>query len=241
MALVSLPQLKAFFGISDSSDDPRWLACLTAADSAVKTYLRWNPERVSDSVKYLDGSGVSEVVLPGLPVDLSVSEVKVDGNGGYGQVPNTFGSDTLLTVGVNYLVDAANGILRMWSVPTNGWWWIPGGGYVGPSRYWGGLATYGVRPPYWPLIPGCIKVTFSNGYTTIPADLQMGVCEMAAWLKRNAATGGMTLTSESWNGETYTLTQLVDEAYGALHLPVFGTTRQLLNNYREPVFSTGIR
>lgn len=243
MALTTLPFLKAALGVATDAQDVQWTACLNAADAAVKKYIRWNPEQVIGDVKYLDGSGLNEVVMPGLPTNLAVSEVRVDGCGGYGQIPGTFGSETLLALGTNYLVDYGAGILRMRQPLTTGWWWaLPPGNPTGPSLYWGGLRNWGVTPAYWPRIPGCVKVTYTNGYAvgTIPADLQMGVCEIAAWLKRNALLSAF-LNSESWNGEQYSLIQWQAEAYGALHLPVLGSARQLLAPYREPVLATGIR
>jgi hypothetical protein len=242
MALVQLPTFQAAVGVGSlgSGADQMFVS---AADAAVKKYLRWNPELVTGTVKYLDGSGVNEIVMPGLPVSLSVSEIRVDGAGGWGQIPDTFGTDTVLTLGTNYLVDYACGILRMRQPLTNGWWWAmpPGGSPQGPTLYWGGLRNWGVTPAYWPRIPGCVKVTYTNGYAAIPADLQMAVIELAAWLRRNAKLGGMVVNSESWNGDSYSLDAMQVEAYGALQMPGLGTTRQLLAAYREPIVPTGIR
>jgi len=240
--LATLPQLKSFLGITTTDDDTQWLSCLAAADAAVKKYLHWNPEQTVGIVKFLDGTGVAELVMPGLPVSLAVSEVRVDINGGYGQVPNSFGDDTILVLGVNYLVDAENGILRMYLMPQLGWWLFPQGNQLGPTIYWGGLSRSGVVPAYWPRIPGSVKVTYTNGYSSIPADLQMATCQLAAAIFRNSPLGGnLMATSDSYIDVTESYSQIQVEAYGLLQLPALGTTRQLLAAYREPVIAGGIR
>lgn len=238
MALVTLAafQLQVGVGPLGSSADQSFL---DAADAAVKRYIHWDPER-SERTEYLDGTGISEIVLPGLPVDQVVSEVRFDGNGGYGQVPNSFGSDTILTQGVSYFADTKCGMLRMWRAPTNGWWWFPGGGQVGPSLYWGGLSNYGVRPAFWPRIPGACKVTWTNGYEAgeIPNDLQASVIQLAAYLRNSQVWGGLMPGSMSYIDTSASL----QAATNALtSLPDMGSARSMLRPYISIPQAGGIR
>lgn len=241
MSIATLAEFQLAAG-AGSDGDAADTAHLAAADAAVKKYLRWNPEQVTDEAMYLDGTGSAELVLPGIPVSLSVSEVKVDTQGGYGQVPDSFGTDTSLTEGTHFFTDASHGILRLWRTPSSGWWWYPGI-QIGPSVYWGGLSSYGTRPAFWPRIPGCVKVTRTNGYSSaaMPADLKRAVTMLAAHLRRITKWGGWIPGSQSYIDASTSLVQIAAETLGNSTLPAIGSLRQLLAGYREPVIAGGIR
>jgi len=240
VSLVGLPefQLQVGAGTSDAADQ----CFLDAAIGAVIAYIRWNPERVTDEVLYLDGTGLPELVMPGKPVNTTVTEVRLDYQGGRGQVPNSFGTDTVLTQGVDYLLDADRGILEMYKTPASvllGW---PSYG-AGPGIQWSGVSNYGMRAAYWPRIKGCVKVTRSNGYTaaTCPADLRGAVIQIAAWLRANQTWGGWVQGSQSYIDASVGLVQAASETLGSVSVPALGTARQMLAPYREMVIAGGIR
>lgn len=238
MSLASLAAFQLQAGAGDSSAADQ--AVLDAADAAVKSWIRWNPEQATYT-KYLDGTGTPELVLPGLPVTQTITTVHLDTLGGYGQVPDSFAAATLLTLGVNYLHDAERGVLRMWRVPTTAFLGWPA--VVGPGLAWAGLTTHGARPAYWPRIPGCVKVVWQNGYAagSVPADLAAAVVQLAAWLRENQPTGGLFENSQNYIDASTGLAQYAAEVIGSLSVPAMGTVRQLLASYREPVIAGGIR
>lgn len=238
MPLVDVAEFRLQVGEGDTPAAD--LAFVTAATAAVKAYLRWNPERATQT-KYLDGTGTPELVLPGFPADPAVTEVRLDRAGGYGQVPDTFGTDTILTAGEGYVFDAAAGVLRAWRVPPGvfaGW---PGYG-AGPGLQWGGLTTGGRRAAYWPRVPGCVKVTWANGYSlaTAPEDMKAAVIQIAAWLRNTQEMGGLQVGSVS-HIDVSASVQAASDALEGGTAPGLGTARMLLANYREPVVAGGIR
>jgi hypothetical protein len=217
-------------------------AFLSAAQAAVRSYLRWDPAR-TERTTYHDGTGTSELLFfHGRPVNLAVSEVRLDPQGGYGLVPDSFGPGTVLTPGIHYVFDSTVGILRMWRNPAGPWWGIFGVAQVGPSNYWGGLAASGARPAFWPRIPGSVQVTHISGYALdeVPEDLKQAVCLLAVRLRLLARTTLLT-TSESWNGYSvgYAIPPLTGDALRLLGGDVLITS--LLRPYREVVVAAGVR
>jgi hypothetical protein len=89
---------------------------------------------------FLSIAGRNNVLqLEHLPVR-SISEVKVDYNGGFGQESDTFGADTIWTAGTDYFLDITRSGLSMT----------------------GHLMSY----RGWPLEPGTVKVTYTSGYSS---------------------------------------------------------------------------
>jgi len=241
--LASLTDLKTQIGASGTTDDTQLQSCLTAADRAVKAYCRCDFEAAS-RVEYLDGPGTPELVLPWAwrPVN-TITEVRLDLNGGRGQKADTFGTDTVLELGTDYTYDTATGILRRERVTVQTWLGWPGYG-VGPSVQWAGLSTYGGPAAHRPRLAGCVKVTASTGYATagqVPADLRAAVIQLAAWLFLIEPNGGLVPTSQSYIDVSQTLTWPQAELIGNLTVPALGTVRQLLAAYREPVIAGGVR
>lgn len=83
-------------------------------------------------------------------------------------------------------------------------------------------------PPIWPAGYGSLKVVYCAGYREIPVDLMEAATLLTVWLFRNAKTGGMQLSNESYEGYSYGLTALGQN-------PELGTVRQRLRSYRETV------
>jgi len=96
--------------------------------------------------------------------------------------------------------------------------------------YWGGGTRKGTltarMPPVWPKGYGNLKIVYAAGYATIPDDLALAVDQLAVWSWRTAPQGGMAVTSEGYEGYSYSLSQLTSD-------PALGTTRQILTRYRE--------
>jgi hypothetical protein len=218
-----------------SGDDAQWSGCLAAASAAIEAYCKRSFD-LTTRTGYLDGSGTAELVLPStwLPLN-SVTEVRLDTRGGRGQVPDSFDSGTVLTVGVDYIVNTATGTLERYynGTASGGFGWLTFGSR-GPTTYWAGLSSGGATRPYWPRIPGSVKLTASTGYATPPDDLVLACSQLAAHLKRTAKWGGLLPGSQSVIDVSVSLQQQASEAIGnGTSLPAIGSLRQLLSRYVE--------
>jgi hypothetical protein len=238
MSLVLLSEMKAQVAITSVADDARLASCLAAAEAAVKVYCN-NTFEASSVVEYLDGSGYPEQVLRNPPIN-TVSEVRLDTQGGYGQVAGSFDSTTVLTQGQDYFTDLARGKLLLWRIPSSVLSAFPVWG-TGPNVLWGaGLTGYGAKPACWPKIPGCLKVTATKGYAAglAPADLKAAIIQLAVHLRDIQETGGLTYTSVSYI-DVSVGSQLLVEQLGNVTLPALGNARQMLAPYKEMLIPGG--
>ncbi len=238
MALVTLAELRTQIAVTSTADDARLASCLTAAEAVVKRYCN-NTFEAASVVEYLDGSGYPEQILKNPPVN-SVTEVRLDTQGGYGQVTDSFGSTTVLTQGTDYFTDLARGKLLLWRLPSSvlSAWPVWG---TGPNVLWGaGLTGYGAKPACWPKIPGCLKVTATKGYAagTAPADLKAGIIQLAVHLRDIQEAGGLTTTSTSYIDVSVGQAMLTEQL-GNVTLPALGNVRQLLAPYKEMLIPGG--
>lgn len=159
---------------------------------------------------------------------VSIPCVFHDPSGYYGQNPNGFGRNTLLTLGSQYVVilDSANrrskrGIIRRIGGS--------GSGFVGffpETMYSGKLGGY--RLPSWPRGEGNLKVCYSAGYAynEIPLDIVNAMKMLVATLIRTCPVGS-PLSSESLGGYSYSvLSQSTD-------IPEIGSIQRTLAPHRE--------
>ncbi len=223
-----------------------------AYDSTLKTALYNSACSVADkyvgrlldtqaATEYYDGSRDVFLHLKRYPVT-AISEVKRDLRGGFGQIPNSFGSDTILTQGEDYTLDANRGILTMIGSFGAGANWFARG-YPVPTRsnqYGRGLVANYV-PASWGQVLGSVKVTYTAGFTSgnKPAELISAVAQIATHLATVNNTGGKQTSSESYIdvSESYLTTTGIDHLRGGI--PALGSARQILDNYRAPVVGTG--
>lgn len=171
--------------------------------------------------------------LNGGPVNVSetpiwsITSINVDPTGGFGQLDNTFGTDTLLTAGTDYYfsVDDTDGKGHRGAITclrNNGWGYWGWGGFWGGGG-WGGSYTPGLIAGQPQPTPGAIKIVYTGGYALIPDDLRSAIWQMAAWLRMTAALG-VPFQSESSEGYSYSLGQ---------HLPTIGDVESILAGYRH--------
>jgi hypothetical protein len=197
---LTLANLKAFIGMSasDTTYDTQLTLVLNGVEQSITTYLGYNPASAS-ATEYYSGNGTYQIVLNRKPVAnaAAVTAVYEDTGAYWGQATDPFPSTTLLTQGTDYAVNiegvSQTGILtRIKNVWPTQWTWLPGklAANLGP-------------------VPGCVKVTYTAGWTTYgPADvIQAAYAEAAArWASR--LTGMGALTSESMDGYGISLAQL---------------------------------
>lgn len=148
-----------------------------------------------------------------------------------------YGATTFLYPGIDYAlqIDSVDGvtsksgkIIRLGNVMAlagmAGTWNSFGGTWGGLNAR--GTLTANLKPiwPNWP--PGALKVLFASGYTSIPSDLTVATCGLAAWMWQNSMNGLLQTGSESFNGESYGIAALQKD-------PSLGSVRQILSRYKK--------
>lgn len=218
MALTTAAQVKQFLSITTATEDSFFDIVLPAVEAEVKIFLDRDIESQS-YVDYYGGNGTRVLCLNEYPVT-SVTDVREDAQGYFGSVTNSFGTDTVLVSGEDYVLakDGRNQLAEVGRlIRLNGVW---------PCRYeWKrGLLTAAVKPGI-----GNIKVTYTAGYAAnaIPKDLQMGIWLLVAQIRLARKRGGMVYSGESLAEYSYSLQQMAKEQ---LEL---GTAAQLLSRYRR--------
>lgn len=207
------------FGTSIPDADAKALVQqLAAAEELIQRFCGRRFTYKASQTFYLDGNGMTDVLIPQTPVQ-SVSSVKVDYAGYYGDAPNAFSGDAL-TVGEDYVLVKDD--------PDNTGWSKSGVlrriGTVWP--YW--MRQRGTLTPIKEKCPGSIKVVATCGYTLIPMPIKLAVWNTTT-LMRRAAIRGQLPSSQS--GEGYS------RSFGSMEAEVkqLDSVRNLLNLYRRPV------
>lgn len=145
---------------SDPTVIARYNLLRITVEQAVKSFLKWGVEAVTDQIDYFDGNGYSDLQIR-QPFVSSIANVWLDMTGAYGDGPSAFTGDPL-TNGQDYVLRregglGRSGILRRLS--TTAYWWPSDMIYF---RDAGGLSYQ--RAPYWPAGYGNIKVQYSYGF-----------------------------------------------------------------------------
>lgn len=236
MAIISLDYLKIFLGATTSAKDALYTVLADAASKAVKTYTDRDFESATYT-EYYNGSGTHLLILRQRPVT-SVTSVHVDATGYAGDGTNAFASDTLQTVGVDYILRKERGtqgdsgmLVRLRGFMGQSAASLFGEGVLGWTQRTDGKLA-GNLPPAWPRGDGNIKVVYVAGYTAanMPADLKQATAQLAAWMVRNGTYGGDRIQSENMGQYSYTLGQA-----GLSSSPELGSTRSTLLTYKNIV------
>lgn len=243
MALTTYADLKIALGIapSDTSQDATLTAWAAAADAAVTTYclgpgLSFESQERSEF--YTGNRGIN-LVLRRRPVT-AVANVWVS--------PQfTFDADALLVPDVDYRVDwqeanlSRTGLVTLLSFPANllAFWPVAWG--MNPA--WGGTTSYGLtgggaQRVGWPAQANAIKVQYTAGYASIPADLTAAATQVGCWLYNYAGLGGMVASSQSYIDTSVGIQSAVDALAGG-NVPALGSARSILQRYRETTIGSG--
>lgn len=245
MAITDSTSVKTLLGITDSSQDTLISQVVTAADAAVKAYLRrgrgalaftnW-PETGADT-EYYDGDATPSIILRWWPVT-AIASLYLDMGGYYGKATGAFAASTELTEGTDWVGVYEDGaesesarIVRIGgrnSGDTGGQYgWFPGLG--GGAWHANGPITLSAgQVATWPRGHGNIKITYTAGYSTVPKDLVHATDMYAIWLY-NTRERGRAVSSESLGSYSYSL---MSDASG---FPELGSIRQILAQYRDVV------
>lgn len=171
-----------------------------------------------------------EIILNRRPVT-AVSDVRIDPQGGAGQLTGTFGTTTALTAGTDYCFDGTAGTLTLLQTRSNWPLSLVGYGNIGqPFAY----ATNRRNQ-----VPNTIMVTYTAGYTTVPTDVKLAIAQIASVLGGSGGlleAGGRAVTSYI-DVSVSTGVALDALAYG--NSPALGSARSILGSYRDPAFSRG--
>ncbi len=190
-----------------------------SAEEQIKRYCGRDFVYRSAQTEYYDGTGTDKLLLarwPFLPANVAVS---VDIGGYYGQASGSFAASTALTLGTDFIVP----ITPTWGDGQNHSGIIKRIGTTWPLRASRPHGNLSYRPE--PL-PGCIKVTYTAGYSLIPHPVKEAVWNLTS-MKAQTSTYGRLAQSES--GEGYSVSYGDMDDGGSLP----PTIRNLLASYRR--------
>lgn len=227
MALATLSQLKLHLSITTSTDDTLLQQILDGACRSVLSYLDREIEQ-AEFTEYYSGNGLQDFLLRNTPVDTEEDiEVYLDSSGAFGQ-GSGFASDTLMTFGTDYVIVPDNATLSYSGIVRRLGLGLPFD--IGSGRPYGSLATR-YRQAVWPYGQGNIKVVYTGGYETVPADIVLAVCQLSAAIYRSRQYGGdFQATSEKLSEYSYTLS---GAAIAATPADVPGSYANLLRPYKR--------
>lgn len=147
-ALCTLAELKEILNISGTTYDTRLTLAINIATRRILSYL----DRTIASTAYTDdydGNGTPILMLKHYPLIGNPTSVKVDGK-------RTFGTDSLLTIETDYVVNGDTGMIRAI-----------------------GTQNDSTTVAIWSRGQLNIRVAYTAGYATIPEDLNLA-CRLYA-------------------------------------------------------------
>ena len=235
VAMANLNDFKAFIGIraTNTSQDLALQLYLDGADAAIKSELGRDLESTtypgaaeggSGDAGFYSGAGSRYLRLKQYPV-WGTPEVWLDSAGRFGLNPDgAFATATKLVYGTDFVL-VLDGCLPGTTTKCSNRGMLERIAAPWPERYATAIGRLSAQPIGG---GGNIKVAYSAGYPTIPADLQAACMQLAAYIRRGAEHGG-TLTSESLGGYSYSVA--AQASAGAL--PELGSLRALARKYKE--------
>lgn len=208
--LTTLCKQKTFLQIAedDTSRDKTLRQLITQVSGLIEEWCgrSFGP---AEYTEFYSGDNTPILILNQRPVTAIVS-IYEDEYGYWGQGPDPFNAETLLTEGEGYAleVDQPDGSSRCGMVMRlNGSWCRPSRVEAGNLSQW---APYGT---------GNIKVVYTAGYQRVPAGVELATQEAVAAILRSAKYGGAMVASENTPGYSYTLATNTMSAEDNVSLP----------------------
>lgn len=202
--LTTLAALKSHLGETGTDSDDRLTAVLVGVEAGVRRHCRNDFVSVA-ATEYHDGTGEPELLLPRRPVT-AVAGVWVDTLGAHGQAAGAFGDETEWAIGTDFTLRSLvehvrnDGVLLSLRGGNKRWAAVPGQGH-------------------WPAGLGNVKVTYTAGWTSVPADVVLAVHQLAAAVWQQAAAGKTgPLRSETIGRYSYELMTGADQSAAGLDL-----------------------
>ncbi len=220
MAISTVAEYKQLMQITTSVDDALIAAALDNATAIIEqnaTSMLFTSQTITE---YYSGCGRASLVLRSRPVT-SISSLYYDDTGYFGAASG-FGASTLLTSGVDYVLDLTKPGISMTGMVRriNGVW--------GRSRVRTGSDLVGYSEPGL----GNIKITYTAGYDgvtfQVPSNIKLLNNLLARQIIRIAPTAGSPINSESFEYYSYSLRA---ESPGD-----FATIESLMGAIKEYVF-----
>jgi hypothetical protein len=217
LTYASLSYIKTQLGISGSGEDTK----LTQMGLQAEEIFERETGRkfvAAAYTHYFDGNGEFDLVLRQYPVN-SITSIHEDGDGRYGASADPFPASTLLTAGTDYALDALDGSTSYSGIVQR----------IGAR--WANKRIAG-RSEVSHLEMnrrGNIKVIYNAGYSTIPTDISMAICNIVAMTRKSAA-GGMPISGFSLD---YFSVQYAQSAEAIARLD---SATRIINRYKRPSF-----
>jgi len=234
--MIGLDYFKDFIGVSASNtaQDTRLQIYLDAATKVfcsevgrdiVQTTYPAASEFGRGDDGYYSGNGRRELLLRQRPVIATGLAVYLDASGRFGQNPDgSFDSTTtLLVYGTDYVL-RTDGCLPGTSTKCS---------YCGilerVGTVWSAKTAYTPGQLIGDMISGQgnIKVVYTAGFPTVPYDVRMAVCQIAAFIRRQADKG-VSVNSESLGGYSYSVGQQAVNG----QTPEMGGVRKTVLDYK---------
>ena len=222
MALTTLARLKLRLGLTDTSQDELLTMILEQIEAAIAnmvTCVLSTPPVAA--TEFYDGNDARGLALRRWPVT-AVSAVYVDASGAAGQDDDPFAAATLLDPEADYYldIDQPDGIVSR------------SGLLMRRNCVWPGRAVKrGTLNAYRANGQANIKVTYTAGWTTIPADLEL-VCHRMCAIEfaQQFSAGPMTKESFEHGDYSYALAQGTEAQAQA------GNTLSIIGSYNRPYY-----
>lgn len=183
MPLTNLVRLKIHLGITGGSEDAALTQWLAEVEAGVQRFLLGRRLDSHTVIEYHDGPGRGTLILRQRPVT-AITDVRVDAAGMGGQSANGFGATSVWEQGVSWY---ARSLAEDESNP--------------------GELISGIG---WPLGTGNIKVTYTAGYSVVPADVQLAVHQLVGRVREDNEHG-RPVQSETLGSYSYSLLSAGDE------------------------------
>jgi hypothetical protein len=203
--LIAMSQGALTETVSDT-DAKFYLPLISAAEATVRRFCGRNFSYGSYT-EYMDSPTVGNLWARELPIH-SITTLKYDARGGFGQLTDSFDSTTLLTAGSDYFFrkDQPDGLGyggEIFTTRPGGWsWWGRQGRMVQPA---GHLSLQAIP------VPGAFQLVYLAGYKLVPGDLKFAVLQMVQQMSQRTERG-VPLQSESGMNYSYSLGAAADEA-----------------------------
>ncbi|QDU53536.1 phage head-tail connector protein [Gimesia panareensis] len=212
MSWTTKTTIKTLLGISDTSLDTVIELLIPQAEAMVKGYLQREVEQATYT-EYYSGTGDQTLVLNQTPVQ-SVTSVHQDLNGFYGDGTDAFPVSSELVQGTDFVLRKDHATAA--EISNSGILYRLGTVWTRPDRTQRGQLA---RAPGTG--KGNIKVVYTAGWETVPADIQFATSRLITSMLESRSRAGR-IQSESIEDYSYSLsgaeaeTMLLDSVKGSL-------------------------
>lgn len=221
MLLTDLRELKSVLEIdpNDTQEDKNLNFYVQQASNLIEELLNRPGLSYASRTEYYNGTGTRQLLLRSRPAYVTPTiQCAIDQSGYFGQTSGAFtASGSVLTYGVDFVLDAKDGVKSRSAmlIKVGGFW----------PKQW--ARTTGLLSPFLVTSFGCVKVTYSAGYTVddLPAAFRLACNTLVANI-RNQFPLGAALNSESY--EERSLGYIAERKDY-----LFGLIKPLLWNYRN--------